>query len=252
MRAKVEAVASPGVEVGLHVDGATDALVLADRPVLTEGPGAIDGRLVGPGGDVDVVVAAVGGDAAKVLSARAGVVGSEVLDLRFVSSRIFGHGMPNTHNVVLDERVSCPAVDCEVGVALWRVRSTVVNGAVTGSVFPSKIECAPILPASAGVPALATDEVASVAPVDSVAAAGSVGVGDISTAVGPERVEVTVVVSLGVGSNGTLLDQSRVVGIVALSKEVEGSSNDAGDRSQSEKKGLDSDHDVGCELVCWY
>ena len=91
MRAKVEAIASPGVEVGLHVDGAADALVLADRPVLTEGPGAIDGRLVGPGGDVDVVVAAVGGDAAKVLSARAGVVGSEVLDLRFVSSRIFGN-----------------------------------------------------------------------------------------------------------------------------------------------------------------
>ena len=91
MRAKVEAIASPGVEVGLHVDGAADALVLADRPVLTESPGTVDRRLVGPGGDVDVVVAAVGGDAAKVLSARAGVVGSEVLDLRFVSSRIFGN-----------------------------------------------------------------------------------------------------------------------------------------------------------------
>ena len=91
VRAKVEAIASPGVEVGLHVDGAADALVLADRPVLTEGPGTVDRRLVGPGGDVDVVVAAVGGDAAKVLSARAGVVGSEVLDLRFVSSRIFGN-----------------------------------------------------------------------------------------------------------------------------------------------------------------
>ena len=86
VRAKVEAIASPGVEVGLHVDGAADALVLADRPVLTEGPGTVDGRLVGPGRDVDVVVAAVRGDAAKVLSTRAGVVGSEVLDLRFVSS----------------------------------------------------------------------------------------------------------------------------------------------------------------------
>ena len=160
--------------------------------------------------------------------------------------------MLDTYHVVLDERVSCPAVDCEVGVALWRVRSTVVNGAVTRSVFPSKIECAPILPASAGVPALATDEVASVAPVHGVTTAGSVGVGDISTAIGPERVEVTVVVSLGVGSNGTLLDQSRVVGIVALSEEVEGGSDDAGDRSQSEKKGLDSDHDVGCELVWWW
>jgi hypothetical protein len=57
------------------------------------------------------------------------------------------------------------------------------------------------------------------------------------------------VVSLGVGSNGTLLDQSRVVGIIALSEEVKGSSDNAGDRSQGEKKGLDSDHGVGCELV---
>lgn len=160
--------------------------------------------------------------------------------------------MPDTYNVVLDERVSCPSVDSQVGVALWRVRSTVVNGAVTGSDFSSKIECAPILPASAGVPALATDEVASVAPVHGVTTAGSVGVGDISTAIGPERVEVTVVVPLGVGSNGTLLDQGRVVGIVALSEEVERSSDNAGDRSQSEKKRLDSDHGVGCELVWWW
>lgn len=42
VRAKVEAIASPGVEVGLHVDGAADALVLADRPVLAEGPGTVD------------------------------------------------------------------------------------------------------------------------------------------------------------------------------------------------------------------
>ena len=140
MRAKVEAIASPGVEVGLHVDGAADALVLADGPVLTEGPGTVDGRLVGPGGDVDVVVAAVGGDAAEVLSTRAGVVGSEVLDLRFVSSRIFGHGMPDTYNVVLDERVSCPAVDSEVGVALRRVRATVVDGTAIVSAVLSGIE----------------------------------------------------------------------------------------------------------------
>jgi hypothetical protein len=85
VRAKVEAIASPGVEVSLHVDGAADALVLADRPVLTEGPGAVNGGLVGAGGDVDVVVAAVGGDAAEVLSARAGVVGSEVLNLRLLA-----------------------------------------------------------------------------------------------------------------------------------------------------------------------
>ena len=72
--------------MSLHVNGAADALVLADRPVLAESPGAVDGGLVGSGGDVDVVVAAVGGDAAEELSAGAGVVGSEVLDLRFLSA----------------------------------------------------------------------------------------------------------------------------------------------------------------------
>jgi hypothetical protein len=88
VRAKVKPIASPSVEVGLHVDGAADALVLADRPVLAESSGAVDGGLVGPGGDVDVVVAAVRGDAAEELGAGAGVVGSKVLDLRlFVSER---------------------------------------------------------------------------------------------------------------------------------------------------------------------
>lgn len=158
----------------------------------------------------------------------------------------------DTYHVVLDERVSRPSVNSEVGVSLRRVRATIVDGAVIWSAVLSGIEIKPVLPASTGVPALATDEVASIAPVDSVTAAGSVGVGDISTAIGPERVEVTVVVSLGVGSDGTLLDQSRVVGIVALSEEVEGSSDNAGDRSQSEKKGLDSDHGVGCVMVWWW
>ena len=88
MRAKVEAIASPGVEVGLHVDGAADALVLADRPILAESPGAVDGRLVGHSGHVDVVVAAVGGDATEELGAGAGVVGSEVLDLQFLSAHV--------------------------------------------------------------------------------------------------------------------------------------------------------------------
>ena len=156
--------------------------------------------------------------------------------------------MPDTYHVVLDKRVAGPAIDSQVRVSLRRVRATVVDGAAIGSAISSSIECTRVLPASTGVPALATNEVASVAPVHGVTTAGSVGVGDISTAIGPERVEVTVVVSLEVGSNGTLLDQSRVVGIVALSEEVERSSDNAGDRSQSEKKGLDSDHGVGCEL----
>ena len=89
MRAKVEAIARPSIEMILHVDRAADTLVLADRPVLAEGPGAINGGLVGTGGDEDVVVAAVGGVASQVLGARAWVVGTEVLDLESISSRIF-------------------------------------------------------------------------------------------------------------------------------------------------------------------
>jgi hypothetical protein len=166
-----------------------------------------------------------------------------------VSSRIVKYSTPDTYHVVLDKRVTSPAIDSQVRVSLRRVRATVVDSAAVGSAIFSSIKCTLVLPASTRVPALATDEVASVAPVHSVTAAGSVGVGDISSTIGPERVEVAVVGSLGVGSDGALLDQSRVVGIVTLSEEVEGSSDDAGDRSQSEKKGLDSDHVVDCELV---
>jgi len=81
VRAKVEAVARPSVEVVLHVDRAADTLGLADRPVLAESLGAVNAGLVGAGRDVDVVVAAVGGEAAKVRSAGAGVVGAVGLDL---------------------------------------------------------------------------------------------------------------------------------------------------------------------------
>jgi hypothetical protein len=76
--AQVEAVASPSLEVVVHVDGATDTPVLADGPVLLESPGAVDRGLVGTGRDVDVVDAAVGREAALELGARAGVVGAAV------------------------------------------------------------------------------------------------------------------------------------------------------------------------------
>ena len=108
------------------------------------------------------------------------------------------------------------------------------------SAILSSIECTLILPAITGVPALATDEVASVTPGDRVTAAGSIGVGDVSAAIGPERVEVAVVGSLSAGS-GTLLDlldQSRVVGIVTLVKEVERCGDDAGHGRQGEEKRL--------------
>jgi hypothetical protein len=62
--------------VVLHVDGATDTLGGTDRPVLLEGTGAVDGRLVGAGRDVDVVGTAVGVDGTLELTTTAGVVGT--------------------------------------------------------------------------------------------------------------------------------------------------------------------------------
>jgi hypothetical protein len=79
--AQVEAVASPSLEVVVHVDGATDTPVLANGPVLLEGPGAVDRGLVGTGRDVDVVDAAVGREAALELGAGGGVVGAAVEEL---------------------------------------------------------------------------------------------------------------------------------------------------------------------------
>lgn len=75
VRSEVEADARPGVEVVLHGDRAADALAGADRPVLVEGPGAVNGGLVGTRADVEVVGAAVRGDLALILASRAGVVG---------------------------------------------------------------------------------------------------------------------------------------------------------------------------------
>lgn len=109
---ELHALGSPGVEVGLHVDGAGAALVLADGPVLVEGLGAVDGGLVDTLGLGDLVGRAVGSDAALDGSLRGWVVGAEVLN-----------------DVVLDERVAGPAVDGEVGVAVGLVATGVGDGA---------------------------------------------------------------------------------------------------------------------------
>jgi len=111
MLSEVKTESGPGVEVVLHGDTATNALALADRPVLLEGAGTIDGRLVGAGRDIDVVVAAVGGEASLVLSTAAGVVGSERLN-----------------HVVLNQGRAGPAVDSKVTIARGTEATTVVDG----------------------------------------------------------------------------------------------------------------------------
>lgn len=70
----------PSIEVVLHIDGATNALVAADGPVLVEGLDTIDGRLLVAGRHVEVVGVSVSVDGSLVLSIACGVVGSEVLD----------------------------------------------------------------------------------------------------------------------------------------------------------------------------
>jgi hypothetical protein len=110
---ELHALGSPGVEVGLHVDGTGAALVLADRPVLVEGLSTVDGGLVDTLGLGDLVRGAIGGDGALDCGVGGGVVGAEVLN-----------------DVVLDQRVAGPAVDGEVGVALRVVGAGVGDGAI--------------------------------------------------------------------------------------------------------------------------
>lgn len=112
MLTELHALGGPGVEVGLHVDGAGAALVLADGPVLVEGLGAVDGGLVDTLGLRNLVGRAVRGDGALDAGGRGRVVGTEVLN-----------------NVVLDKGVAGPAVDRKVGVTLGAVGTGVGDGA---------------------------------------------------------------------------------------------------------------------------
>lgn len=87
----------PLVEVLAGVDGAADALLAADGPVLVKGRGTLDGRLVDAARLVDVVGSAVVVDRAEPRGARGRVVGAVRLD-----------------DVVLDEGVGGPAVERQV------------------------------------------------------------------------------------------------------------------------------------------
>ena len=83
-----------------EVDGTAGAVLLADGPVLLEGGGALDGRLVGAGGLEESVGAAVDLGGADGGGGGGRVVGTEGLD-----------------DVELDQRALGPAVEGEVPVA---------------------------------------------------------------------------------------------------------------------------------------
>lgn len=109
MVAQLHAQLGPLLEVPLGSDGAADPLLLAQRPELLEGPGALDGRLVDTPASEDLVLALLEREVALGLPR---LVGSEV-----------GVGLDD---VVLDQRVAGPPVDSKVarpsGVVFARVR----------------------------------------------------------------------------------------------------------------------------------
>jgi hypothetical protein len=96
----------------LHVHATSNTLGGSYRPVLLEGPSAIDGRLIGTGGNRDIVGAAIGLEATLTLRTAAGVVGTVGFD-----------------HIVLDKRVASPAVHSKVAVTRGVERATVVDGA---------------------------------------------------------------------------------------------------------------------------
>ena len=152
--AKLHAEAGPGVEVVGESDGSGRALVAADRPELLESAGALDGGGVVALVGVDIVGVAIGGDRTFLSSTTAWVESTEVLN-----------------DVVLNERISGPAVDGQVAVAIGLVSASVGDG-----------------PGGACRPSLASNKVALVvAPSHVEVAAVAVGVGSIALAIRREE-----------------------------------------------------------------
>lgn len=100
MLAERHASALPRVEEDGRVDGAADAVLGADGPVLLEGRGAVDRGLLRAGALIELVGAVGRLDAAPGFAGAARVVVAVGVD-----------------DVVLDQRVAGPAVDGEV--LLW-------------------------------------------------------------------------------------------------------------------------------------
>lgn len=91
----------PGIEVVLSSDGATNTAALADRPVLVEGRGALNGGSVFTSSLVDLVGAAIALDGAELGSAGGGIVVAVLVN-----------------DVVFDEGVLGPAIERDVAVAV--------------------------------------------------------------------------------------------------------------------------------------
>ncbi|KAK2740089.1 hypothetical protein FQN55_009038 [Onygenales sp. PD_40] len=118
IRTQLQTGISPGPEVRSNVDGSTDTLLLANGPELLESLDSINEGLVGTGADEDAVCTALNGDGTLFSGTARWVIVAKVLN-----------------DIVLDERVSGPAIDRKIAVAVGTVDSRVVDHPVRQSQF---------------------------------------------------------------------------------------------------------------------
>ena len=191
----------PRAEMAAGVHFAARTLLPTNRPVLLESLVAIDAGRVVAGRPANVIGAVVAVHLAEGLGVGRGVVGAEVLD-----------------NVVLDEGVPHPAVDSEVAVAVRLVVTRVFDAPVQLLGVPmftsvclllKRVSYSPF--SQTRVPSLAADKVAPRLPLNAVAATSEVGVSGRRRAVGPPRIEVSVVGALRVGRVLALLEGECLV-----------------------------------------
>jgi hypothetical protein len=159
-------------------NGPADTLLLADGPVLLEGPGALDRRLVDAGAREDFVRATV---RRKLALGRPRLVGREV-------------GV-RLDDVVLDQRVSGPAVDGEVPWAGGVVCAAVFDVSIIQRMSWQCNYCSPRdtdSPCALPIPSLSADETTLAVPVCREGTSGAVHASDITIAFRPAVEAATV------------------------------------------------------------
>lgn len=106
-----------------------------------------------------------------------------------------------------------------------------------------------MLPSSTGVPALAANEVAGVAPRHGILATLAHGIYSGSTAVRPPRVEVSVVGAFAVGSVLASLQSGGDVDIVACIEHIEREGQRSRDGRNGKDDRLEGHHGGANEMV---
>jgi len=141
-------------------DRSTSPFTRADGPILLKGCRPLDRGLVRARGFQNRICRSVAGNGAFRCCATGGIVCAEIL-----------------HNVVFNQRACGPAVDGEVAVAV---------GSVSGAIVDD--------PSTSRVPSLSSDKVTVIAcPYGTVFTTWSVVIGDLASAVSPERIVVAIV-----------------------------------------------------------